>query len=282
VSAPSVHPSLCVATRLLLALPLAALLLACRVSPSEVYEVNGTVRGVDAAKGLVQIEHEEIPGFMPAMTMSFDVASADLLEGVTPGARVRFTLERSGTKLRITELEVVAPGAAGETGLLAPEAPEEAFDFRLVDQRGLPLSLSDLRGRAVLLDFVFTRCSGPCPILTTAHVGLQRRLPRAIAERTHFVSISVDPAYDTPDRLREYAEARGADLSTWSFLTGELPDVAEVLRRYYIGTIRKPDGTLDHLVATFLIDPGGLIVRRYLGLEHSSEDILGDIEEALS
>jgi protein SCO1/2 len=265
-----------------LVLGLAALLFACRVSPQEVYEVTGEVRGVDAAQRQVKIAHEEIPGFMPAMTMSFDVASTELLEGVTVGAQVRFSLERRGTRLRITALEVLTPGAAGESGRIAPDPPEDAFDFRLVDQRGEPLSLSDLRGRAVLLDFVFTRCPGPCPILTTAHVGLQRSLPARIAERTHFVSISVDPAHDTPDRLREYAEARGADLSTWSFLTGEVPDVEEVLRRYHLGTIRQPDGTIDHVVATFLIDPEGRIVQRYLGLEHAATQILGDIEEVLS
>jgi protein SCO1/2 len=265
-----------------LALGLVALVSACQVASEEVYEVAGEVRGVDAAVRQVKIAHEEIPGFMPAMTMSFDVASAELLVGVTVGARVRFTLERRGTRLRITALDVVAPGPSGETGSIAPAPPDEAFDFRLVDQRGEPLALSDLRGRAVLLDFVFTRCPGPCPILTTAHVGLQRRLPAELTGRIHFVSISVDPAYDTPDRLREYAETRGADLSTWSFLTGEVPDIEEVLRRYHLGTIRQPDGSIDHVVATFLIDPEGRIVERYLGLEHAAAKILGDIEEVLS
>jgi protein SCO1/2 len=265
-----------------LTLGLAVWLVGCQVSSTELYEVSGEVRGVDAGARQVKIAHEEIPGFMPAMTMSFDVAAPDLLDTVTLGARVRFTLERKATRLRITDLEVLEPGAAGESGELAPEVPEEAFDFQLVDQRGEPVSLSALRGRAVLLDFVFTRCPGPCPILTTAHVGLQRSLPSALAERTHFVSITVDPGYDTPDRLNEYARTRGADLSSWSFLTGELVDVEEVLRRYHVGTIRRPDGTLDHVVATFLIDPEGRIVRRYLGLEHPSEKILSDIEEVLS
>jgi protein SCO1/2 len=265
-----------------LVLGLAALVSACQAATEEVYEVAGEVRGVDAAVRQVKIAHEEIPGFMPAMTMSFDVASAELLEGVTVGARVQFTLERRGTRLRITALEVVEPGAAGETGSIAPAPPEDAFNFRLVDQRGEPLSLADLRGRAVLLDFVFTRCTGPCPILTTAHVGVQRKLPTALASRIHFVSISVDPLYDTPDRLREYAETRGADLSTWSFLTGEVPDVEEVLRRYHLGTIRQADGSIDHVVATFLIDPAGRIVERYLGLEHAATELLSDIEEVLS
>jgi protein SCO1/2 len=254
----------------------------CHVSATGVYDVNGDVRAVDPGAMQVKIAHEEIPGFMPAMTMSFDVASPELLDGVTVGARVRFTLERSATRLRITELEILEPGKAGAAGGLAPDPPEEAFDFRLVDQRGEPVSLSELRGRAVLLDFIFTRCPGPCPILTAAHVGLQRSLPDAIAERTRFVSITVDPGYDTPTRLREYAEARGADLSTWSFLTGEAARVDEVLRRYHVGSVRQPDGTLDHVVATFLIDPEGRIVRRYLGLDHPSEKILEDLEEVLS
>ncbi len=268
--------------RVLVGLGLAALL-GCGLQSQETYEVSGTVVGVDAGARQVKISHDDIPGFMPAMTMNFDVADPALLASVTPGAQVHFELERSATLLRITKLEVLGSGPAVGAGapLAGPPMDEPAPDFELTDHDGRPRALSDLRGSAVLLDFVFTRCNGPCPILTAAHASLQQSLPDEIASRTRFVSVSVDPAYDTPQRLRDYGETRGADLRSWSFLTGEPGQVAAVLREYGVGTLRQPDGTLSHLVITILIDPEGQIARRYIGLEHSEDEILSDLREIL-
>jgi len=259
------------------------LLLACGVPAQGTYEVSGTVEAVEVAAGVVKIAHEEIPGFMPAMTMSFDVAAPELLEGVTPGASVRFTLERSATVLTITALRVTAPSGSGSGATL-----DLGFDldlappFALLNQEGAQVALADFEGTAVLLDFVFTRCTGPCPLLTAAHVRLQRRLPSTIRARTALLSISVDPAHDTPPRLREYARKHGADLSDWSFLTGAPETVRNVVDAYHVGSTRGPDGQIDHVVATFLIDPEGRIAERYLGLQHSLEDIIADLARVLS
>jgi protein SCO1/2 len=261
-----------------------AVALACGVASTESYRATGVVRSVDPAARQIRIAHDEIAGFMPAMTMSFDVASAELLAGVEPGARVAFSLERSASTLRITALEVTeGEAAAAVSGVSAqqPPPPELAPGFRLTDQDGRELALADLRGNAVLLDFVFTRCPGPCPILTTSHVALQRMLPPAVAARTRLVSVSLDPSWDTPERLREYGAARGARFENWSFLTGDPDVVQELLSAYGVGTVRQPDGTLDHVVATFLIDPDGRIVERYLGLEHDPRAILADLEALL-
>ena len=257
-----------------------AALLACGVSSIETYPATGVVLEVHAEQGRVRIAHDEIADLMPAMTMDFAVASPELLDRVEPGARVRFDLERRGNLFRITALEVtgeagVSDGASREP----PESPEVAPDFSLVDQDGQPLRLSDLRGETVLLSFIFTRCPGPCPILTSTHLAAQRQLPPEVSERTRFVSISLDPEYDTPERLRAYAEARGADLPTWSFLTGDRKLVEEVLRRYHVGSYRQPDGSLDHTLVTLLIDPQGRIVRRYIGDDDSAERIAADLQQ---
>lgn len=268
-------------------LPLAAVvvalvLAACGLDARESYDVTGVVESVMAEERQVRIAHDEIPGFMPAMTMNFDVASPAVLEGVEPGAQVRFTLERDATLLEITEMAVIGSNrAARGGGIETLEAEEEAPDFTLTAHDGEPFTLSELRGRAVLLDFIFTRCPGPCPLLTSAHVSLQRKLPEDVAAGTRLVSVSIDPEYDTPERLRVYAEERGADLSNWTFLTGDPEKVSTILRDYHVGTIRQPDGTLDHLVITFLIDREGKIARRYLGVKQSDEEILAHLEEVL-
>lgn len=259
-------------------------LLACGAPSRETYEVTGVVEAVDADQGQIKIAHEEIPGFMPAMTMNFDVVPKTLLAGIEPGLKVHFTLEREATRLRITAIRSLggepAAGVGGGFGGLAEREP--APEFRLIDQDGRPVALGDLRGKAVVLDFVFTRCDGPCPILTSARVTLQRRLPESLVPQTHFVSISIDPESDTPARLRRYATDRGADLRSWSFLTGDPARVKETLRDYWVGWRPDGDGDIDHLVVTYLIDPEGQIARRYLGLEHPPEEILQDLEEVLS
>ncbi len=264
---------------------LAAALAACGLDADDTYDVTGVVEGVYVEDRQIKIAHDDIPGFMPAMTMSFDVANPGLLAGVTVGNKVRFKLERTATTLRILELSVtgiVDPGSAGVSGGKVPPIPEKAPVFELTDQDGKPRDLESLLGRAVLVDFIFTTCPGPCPMLTASHVALQKALPAEIRERTHFVSITLDPERDTPEALRSYAEQRGADLSSWSFLTGDAENVKRVLQEFYVGSVRRPDGTIDHLVATYLIDPQGQIVERYIGLEVPRAEIIDDLRRLLS
>jgi protein SCO1/2 len=257
---------------------LVPLVVAC--GASDVYTAHGVVREVDRAERQAVIEHEDIPGLMPAMTMSFDVPDDAVLARLEPGDRIEFDLE-----VREKSYRVVGARAQGErTGavrapLVAAMARQDdpAPDFSLVDQNGARVSLADLRGRTLLVDFVYTQCNGPCPILTGLHAELQRSLDPALSGRVRFVSISLDPENDTPEALAKYGRERGADLESWSFLTGPKADVEEVVRRYGIGTLRAADGTIDHLVASFLVDGNGKIARRWLGLDHSLDEMRADI-----
>ena len=265
---------------------LAAVLLsaaaACSDGPaSNRYPASGIVREVLIEDHQVVIEHDEIEGLMPAMTMSFDVVDHALLEKLAAGQSIDFTVEATGKSYRVVEATVKGEaGSAGSSGSFSDlaAARDPAPDFELVDQNGAKLALADLRGKLVLLDFIFTSCPGPCPMLTSSHVTLQRLLPPELRARTRFVSISLDPVRDTPMALRAYALERGADLTGWSFLTGDPEAVALVLKGYGVGSMRRPDGQIDHLVATFLIDAEGRIAQRFIGLEHEPEELLRAIE----
>lgn len=260
---------------------LAAASAGCGSGP-EVHSARGVVQEVSREEGQVVIAHEDIPGLMPAMTMSFDVPDAKLLDGLAPGQEIEFKLSHATGSYRVVAATViregvdVTQGGPGISGL--PEERDPAAPFRLIDQSGDSLSLGDLRGRAVVLDFIFTNCPGPCPILTGLHVRVQRALDPALTDRIRFVSITLDPARDTPAVLRRYAEARGADLATWSFLTGTPGDVEAVALAYGVGSVREEDGNIAHMVVTFLIDGEGRIVRRYIGLEGDPEVLRADVE----
>ena len=132
-----------------------------------------------------------------------------------------------------------------------------------------------------MLDFIYTHCPGPCPILTGTHVALQRSLPEDLRPRTWFVSITLDPERDTSEALRAYAAARGANLASWSFVTGPTAAVDTVVRAFGVGKIPAAGGEIDHVVATFLIDPEGHIAERYVGLDHDADEILRDLRRIL-
>jgi protein SCO1 len=265
-----------------------ALALACERGP-ELFDAVGVVKGVEPGLRQLLIEHEDIPGLMPAMTMNFDVADPALLAGLAPGQHVHFRLSFDGRVYRVVAVEVQGEAgsagaggaaAAGESGggldRVAAEG-QPAPDFELVDQDGRPRTLASLRGQVLLLDFVYANCPGPCPILTGAHVRAQKVLDEDVRDRVWFVSITLDPARDTPEALRSYGSKRGADLSRWSFLTGPAAEVDEVVQRYGVGSVRLASGEIQHVVVSFLIDAEGRVVKRYFGLEHHGDDLARDL-----
>jgi len=265
------------------------LTLACGGSGEAGYEGGGVVRGVRADEAQITIEHSEIEGLMPAMTMSFDVVTPSLLAGLGEGDYVEFHLVREGEAFVIDA--ITRPGGSGAAGTSgggtasATDAllgvAEPAPDFALVDQNGDALSLAALRGEPVLVDFVFTRCPGPCPVLTGIHRDVREGLDADAKARVHSVSISLDPVYDTPEVLRAYLEARRLDTTGWSFVTGPVDEVEAVVAAYGVGSVREADGNIVHTLATFLIDAEGNIAKRYLGVRHDPKTIRADIEALL-
>jgi protein SCO1/2 len=257
--------------RLLVVAGLVVSLAACDASRS--WQVRGVVLGVQRESSQVLIEHQDIPGFMPAMTMNFDVADVALLRGVEKGTPVEFTLAYDGKRYTVTDIQILGEAEAREAGLdleavAQPARPAPAF--RLTDQRGDPLASDDLRGSAVVLDFIFTNCPGPCPTLTGIVRDTQQALAPERRARTRFVSISLDPERDTPEVLAAYAAKRGLDTSDWSFLTGSVAEVDAVLHAYGVGARRPADGNIEHMIE-----------RTFLGTLHTPEDLLAELERVL-
>ena len=241
----------------------------------ERYRGEGVVQSVDRVGATLVVDHREIPGLMPAMTMRLGVAARALLDPVEPGQRISFQLEKRGRDVQIVGLRVLSPGEPPAPGATGIGIAELAPGFALVDQGGEEVVLDALRGRVILLDFIYTRCPGPCPALTGLHVAVQRSLAAESLgggdglreDRIQFLSISLDPASDTPEALRAYARERGVDFVNWSFLTGAPEQLREVAAAYAVATIGEGEISLDHPLATYVIDVEGRVAERYLGLE---------------
>jgi len=263
---------------------LALAALACGSEPRR-YPARGVVEDVLAERYEVLVAHEEIPGLMPAMTMSFGVRNPELIRRLKPGQIIDFMLEVDDGRYAIIAAAVVGnvdEGAGwsrfGDVLVRSDPAP----DFVLQDQEGESLALADLQGQLILLDFIFTRCPGPCPILTSTHVSVQRGLSQPVRDRTSFVSITLDPEFDSPAELAGYARSRGIDTTDWSLLTGDPEEVDRVVRAFGVGRTKQPDGNIEHIVVTFLIDENGQIVKRYIGQDHDPADLVADLERLAS
>ena len=153
--------------------------------------------------------------------------------------------------------------------------------FALTAATGTRVALSDLRGKVLAVTFIYATCTDTCPLLTAKMVQIQRGLGRDFGPRVRFVSITVDPAVDTPDVLRAYAKAHGANVEGWSFLTGTPGQIEDVLRRYGAYASKREQGGVDHLFLTSLIDRSGMLRVQYLGVRFDPDEMGRDLRNLL-
>ncbi|MBI3249428.1 MAG: SCO family protein [Deltaproteobacteria bacterium] len=115
-------------------------------------------------------------------------------------------------------------------------------DFQLTERNGATLSRAELIGGVWVADFIFTRCQGSCPLLATRMAAIQQQLPTGSKQPIRLVSFSVDPDWDTPERLREYAARYRADPKRWLFLTGSYQTMTDLIRNgFHLGIVKAGD-----------------------------------------
>ena len=281
--------SLC-AARLLLLAPACLLMLApaCERGP-RLYDAEGSVTEVRADLRQVMIDHEDIPGLMPAMTMNFDVADPTLLEGLAAGDHIHFKLSHDGDSYRIVAIErrgsAGSSGVAGSAGVagggglsaVAPEA-EPAPLFELVDQDGAPFGDERFGDAVHVVGFVFTRCTTVCPFVTASLSRLAERYDQAKEDGVGLLLVSVDPQHDTPPVLREFARQRGLDPERWRLLTGEPEAVRRLVVEGFLVAMGEPEGAgglieIAHTGRLVLIDRDGGIRGYYDTSEEGLDEV---------
>ena len=266
---------------------------ACRNSHERrQYTLVGQILGVDTARQELLIKHEDIKGFMSGMTMPFSVRDQRLLEGRVAGDLIRATLVVEETRAYLTAIEKTgsaplavpppAPTASSGLELLKPGdlVPDEAF----LDQAGKQRRLSSLKGRAVAVTFIYTRCPIPtfCPFLDRQFASLQRTLKaRKLGDRVHLLSVSFDPEYDTPAILATHAKKLEADPAFWTFATGDRDSIDRFASRLGLTLVRNTEpADIAHNLRTVVIDRDGRLVRMYTGVEWTPAEVLADLERA--
>ncbi len=160
--------------------------------------------------------------------------------------------------------------------------------FSLTNQVGRIVSKESLHGKIWLADLIFTRCAGPCPLLTRALKGIQEQIPAG--EPVRLISVTADPEYDTPQVLQRYALRFGADTNSWDFLTGTRPQIRHlvvdglklVLQQKAVAEQESPEDLFLHSTRIVLVDQSGRMRATYDGLTPQSKGrILQDIESLL-
>lgn len=154
-------------------------------------------------------------------------------------------------------------------------------DFTLVDQNSREFQFSKLAGRVVVVAFAYTTCPDVCPLITAALRQVQSGLTKEERKRVFFLTITTDPEIDSPKILAGYAKRYGADLATWSFLTGDPAVLQKVWKNFGVGVKRKARGLVDHTPLTAVVDRQGRLRFAYVGPAPDVKAVLQDVRSFL-
>jgi protein SCO1/2 len=267
------------------------LLLAIACSRERRYPIEGQVLAVDQTRQEITLEHGDIKGFMPGMTMPFKVVDPRAVTTIKPGDLIRATLVVSDSSGRLDEIVKTGTGALPAD---APEPPrvhmldvgEMVPDASLVDQDGRTRMFSEWRGTTVAVTFVYTRCPLPefCPLMDRNFAAVQTAVQadRKLAERVRLLSVSFDPDHDTPKVLREHAQRVGADPKIWTWLTGPREQVEPFALAFGVTTMRdeNPPREIVHNLRTAVVDRTGRIASVLTGNTWTPDALLANLREA--
>ena len=252
------------------------------------FPVRGKVVSVDAAKGSIVLDHEAIPGFMDAMTMPYDLKDKSVASELHPGDRITATLLVRKTSdgwedPKLDQIVVIGQGKPDYKPAVqyhVPETGDQVPDFKLTNQSGKPIHLSQFKGKALLITFIYTRCPMPdfCPKMNHNFAEIDKALAAdpTIYSRTHLLSISFDPKHDSPSVLKDYAQAYagvGAKFTHWEFAVPPAKELEPLTQWFDVGITPAEDGTITHSLSTVLIDKDGKVAAFYPNNEWTPADV---------
>jgi len=259
------------------------------------YTLQGQILSVDAPRKQLTIKHEDIKGLMPAMTMPYEVKDGKLLNGLAAGDLINATLIVESNDAYLKTIRKVGeaplekppaettamPDARSGFELLKPgeEVPNTSF----IDQDGRKRRFNSFRGSTVVITFIYTRCPLPtfCPMMDRHFAAMQKTLETDPSLKgVHLVTVSFDPKTDTPPVLKKHARELHADLSRWTFLTGDRDDIDRFAARFGVSIARAMNDPRDitHNLRTAIVDRSGRLVKVYTGYDWMPDQVLADVK----
>ena len=254
------------------------------------YTLQGQILSVQADRKEAVIRHEEIQGFMSAMTMPYNVVDAKEYANLAPGDLITASLIVEPTRAYLEKvkkvgsapLEALAPSGTAAAGfeLIKTGAPVPNQTF--VDQDGKSVSLDSLRGSAIVVTFIYTTCPMPefCPLMDSNFAKIQAKLTEQNnLLKAHLLSVSFDPQVDTPAVLKKHATELGADPRLWTFVTGDRDEIDKWASGFGVSISRAMNDPRDitHNLRTAILDRQGNLVQVYNGNEWTPAQVLADL-----
>jgi protein SCO1 len=254
------------------------------------FQVRGVVQEVKAADKEVVIKHEEIPNYMPAMTMPFEVKNTNELSGISSNDVVTFRMvvtDDDGWIENLTKVGVSTNSNAdlirSRTRLVREVEPLAVGDkmpnYPFTNSLGEKVELKDFAGQAYAFTFIFTRCPFPtfCPRMNMNFETVYKELMTMNAPTNwHLLSISFDPEFDTPQRLKEYSATYNPDPKKWSWLTGAMIDIDAITEQLGL-VFTFENNTYNHTLRTVVVDKNGIIRQIYWGNEWTPQELIKEV-----
>jgi protein SCO1 len=255
------------------------------------YQVRGVIRGVSPDRQTLEIQHENIPGFMPSMTMPFSARDRKEIAELRIGDAISFRMSVTDKdfwidqvrKIDRNEVQVADPKPAGPVSAESSQRLREGDEmpvFSLTNQDGARIALDTFRGRPFVLTFIFTRCPVPnfCPRMSNNFAELQSAIKAGNEKlsKTRLLSVTLDPGFDSPQILKEYGAHLHFDPDVWTFATGD-PKEIDALTGAFSVYRQTEGGTISHGLATALIDKDGHIEKIWRGNGWTPAEIISEI-----
>lgn len=270
-------------------------------SNDKIYKLRGKVVDSNTATGEVTLNHDAIPGFMDAMTMPYKLRDPGIVNELHPGdvitADVVVSQGNDATandaSVLLDHIVIVAQGKPDYRPAVIYHVPangDAVPDFKLRNQDGRVIHLSQFHGKDLLITFIYTRCPLPnfCPLVTRNFAVIERELAAnpALRGKAHLLCVSFDPEHDTPERLKAYGEQYiGGDAKTafsdWDFAVPEKTVLTEMAKYFDFGMTPGPDETITHTLSTTLIGRDGKVIRFYSGNEWTPDQVVIDVKQSL-
>src|ERR1044071_9509821 len=261
------------------------------------FQVKGQVIAVKPKEKSIEIKHEEIPGYMPAMTMPFDVRDTNELAGLQPGDSVTFRMLVTDTVGWIDQIHKHASAPATNTlpggaalrivREVEPLAVGDALPhYHFTNQFGHRISTAEFKGNAVAITFLFTRCPFPnfCPLMATHFAEVQQIMLGMSNAPTNWqlLTISFDPDFDKPAVLKSYAERYKYEPSHSTFATGALIDITALAEQVGLTFWHDETGNISHNLRTVVVDAAGRVRKIYTGNQWNSSELVQELVSAAS
>jgi len=261
-------------------------------SSAKRYALKGKVMSVDKNAGMANIDNEPIAGFMDPMVMPYSFKPTAQINQLQAGDSITADVVVDSGQYWLENVKVTGhsppPAEKPASSLHIPTPGDDVPDFKLVNQSGKHISLHQYRGQTLLLTLIYTRCPFPdfCPRVSHEFSAIDRQVRADPARygKTHLLSISFDPAHDTPKVLRAYGFSCAGSTDPalfrhWEFSAIPQTELAE-FADYFALTSKEEGGLITHTLSTAVISADGKIFKWYHGADWQVSDLLQDIAAA--